>query len=532
MRAGNGVPELRRCEIGATKCFAARKSLDPHQKFSTRACALAYLRRNRRPGDSRPGVGDMDDSPKNAEPKGSWKERYGEKHRWRRYSEWPRGIEPPAKVRIYERAGHYLLNWWDPAAGKNLSERVDGDLLIALAKAREIDGRLAEVKTAGPGRRRRIGHAELVERFLDDLGRRADAGEVAAATVGRYRSALAHFLAYSTAPEVARAFPTAASADRTFRLGFNTFLQSREVSGNGRRGAAAKRMSGRGIVADTVRALYEWAGDGERGGLLPEGFRNPFLRSGGGRTVLRGDPLAEPDITMAMAADFLGACDDFELAIFVPLILFGLRAAEPCFLFREHLLSDWLLVPNLPGLDYTTKGRRDKRFPLPVGLEGFWNRCRNGHESGPLFVRRAVADGRERPEHVGKSLTELEAVYRERKAGAPSDAAGRLRLRNRLFADAGGIAYGDIEKGFHRVGRKLGWPPAATVKDFRHLFATTLANAGLPEGYRKYVLGHAPGRDAAVAYTHLNRLKELCADIYARDYAPVLEVIRLRTAKL
>lgn len=460
-----------------------------------------------------------------------WGQRYGARHRWERFTEFPVGIDGPKKVRLYRRSGHYILNWWDPAAGKNLSERVDGDLLVALVKARAIDGRLVDGKSAGLGRRPRLGHAELVDRFLADLRRRADAGEVAAATVGRYRSALAHYLAYCESPEIARAFPTAASADRRFRLGFMAFLQGRAITGNGRRGAAAKPMCGQGIVADTVRALYEWAGDCERGGLLPDGFKNPFLRSGGGRTVLRGDPLAEPDITMVMAADFLRACDDFEFGIFVPLILFGLRAAEPCFLFREHLLPEWLLVPNLPELDYTTKGRRDKRFPLPAGLEDFWNRCRSERERGPLFVRRAVAEGRERPEHSGKSLGELEVVYRERTAAAPSDAAGRLRLRNRLFADAGGIAYGEIEKGFHRVGRELGWPPAATVKDFRHLFATTLANAGLPEGYRKYLLGHAPGRDAAVAYTHLNRLRELCADICEREYAPVLGVIRLRTAK-
>ena len=474
----------------------------------------------------------MDDSLKNAEPNTSWKVRYGEKHRWRRFADWPRGIAPPAKVRLYERTGHYLLNWWDPAAGKNLSERVDGDLLAALAEARAIDGKLVDGKTAGYGRRPRLGHAELVGRFLADLRRRADAGEIAAATVGRYRSALAHYLVYCGSPEIARAFPTAASADRRFRLGFLAFLQGRAITGNGRRGAAAKPMCGQGIVADTVRALYAWALDGERGGLLPDGFKNPFLRSGGGRTVLRGDPLAEPDITMAMAADFLRACDDFEFPLFVPLILFGLRAAEPGFLFREHLLPDWLLVPNIPALDYTTKGRRDKRFPLPVGLADFWNRFRSERERGPLFVRRAVADGRERPEHSDKSLGELEVVYRERMAAAPSDAAGRLRLRNRLFADAGGIAYGEIEKAFHRVGRELGWPPAATVKDFRHLFATTLANAGLPEGYRKYILGHAPGRDAAVAYTHLNRLREFCAGIFEREYAPVLGVIRSRTAKL
>ena len=287
-------------------------------------------------------------------------------------------------------------------------------------------------------------------------------------------------------------------------------------------------MRGQGIVVDTVRALYSWASDGDRGGLLPENFKNPFLRTGSNRPLLRGDPLAEPDITMAMAADFLRACDEFEFGIFVPIVCFGLRAAEPRFLFREHLLDDWLLVPNVPELDYTTKGRRDKRFPLPAGLDAYWRQFRTRSSGGPLYVTRAVAEGGDKPPHFGKSLEDLQAIYRERKARETPNAADGVRLRNRLMTEAGAIDYDEIARGFRRVAKALGWPAAATVKDFRHLFATTLANAGFPEGYRKYLLGHAPGRDAAVAYTHLNRLQEHCAKVYEGDYGPVVEVIRER----
>ena len=287
-------------------------------------------------------------------------------------------------------------------------------------------------------------------------------------------------------------------------------------------------MRGQGTVIDTVRALFEWAGDTDRGGLLPESSKNPFLRSGEARSVLRGDPLAEPDITMPMAADFLRACDDFELGVFAPLICFGLRASEPCYLFREHLLDEWLLVPNVPELDYATKGRRDKRFPLPAVLEALWDRLGRGCESGLLLVRRAVVAGRERPPHLGMPVPELQAIYRERIAREQPSPRGRVRLRNGILADAGALTYGEIQRGFHRVAGRLGWPSTATVKDFRHLFATTLANAGLPEGYRKYLLGHAPGRDAAVAYTHLNRLREHFGNLFEGEYGPVVEAVCAR----
>src|SRR5205814_4483386 len=62
----------------------------------------------------------------------------------------------------------------------------------------------------------------------------------------------------------------------------------------------------------------------------------------------QGDPLAAPDVTMDMAAAFVRVCDLFQLRLFVPVILFGLRAAEPCGLFAEHLSEDWLGVPATP----------------------------------------------------------------------------------------------------------------------------------------------------------------------------------------
>ncbi|CAN5346366.1 hypothetical protein BH11PLA2_BH11PLA2_52350 [soil metagenome] len=453
---------------------------------------------------------------------------YAAKHRWHRFDSFPPGIDKPRKVRIYRRGTHYILNWWDPGQKKNLSERVNSDLLAVLNKAREIDERILTYKTAGTGSRRRLTHSELVQVFLEDLGRRANAGEIDTATTARYRAALDHFLAFCTQTAVIKEFPYASSANREFRMAFTTFLQNREVHGNGRNGAAPKRMRGQRMVIDTVRALYEWARDADRGGLLPEGFKNPFLRVGEKRVILHGDPLAEPDITMTMAAEFLQACDGPEFALFAFLILFGLRAAEPCFLFQEHLQSDWLLVPNIPDLDYKTKGRRDKRFPLLPGLASFWQSLRSQPQRALLFPRRAGAEGKEQPPLLNHSLSELQMVYRDQIHGQSISHDDRKKLRNQLFADAGGVDYDEIETAFHRIHKKLGWPAAATLKDFRHLFATTLANAGMPEGYRKYLLGHAPGRDAAVAYTHLNKLREHYERIVTSEFAEVLDVIRNR----
>jgi hypothetical protein len=431
-------------------------------------------------------------------------------------------------VRLYWRNDHYLLQWWSPVQGKNVSERITGDLLTALVRAREVDDRLENFpRAAHPVGR--CGHTTMVERFLQHLGRRADAGEVQPATATRYRTALQHYLAFVSQDEIHQAYRHAHQVDRDFRLAFAAFLAGRRVTANGRPKAVARPMKGQAFVLDAVRAMLEWAADPERGNLLPEGFHNPFLRSAQPRLVLKGDPLAEPDITLAMAVAFVAACDRFQLRLFVPMLLCGLRAAEPCTLFREYLDTDWLKVPCNPELGYHTKGRRDKRFPLVPCLQPFWGELRRGAVQGLLYERRAVAEGRETAPWRGAALAELVTEF-QRRCGAARclDAAGRQRLRDEVLREAGGLAYDHVEAEFRRVSLALAWPAAATLKDLRHLFATTMANASMPEGYRRYLMGQSPGRAAVVAYTHLNELKRHYTDAVQREWAPLIEAVNCK----
>ncbi len=203
-----------------------------------------------------------------------------------------------------------------------------------------------------------------------------------------------HYAAFASRPQIVKKYPVAGTIDREFRLEFAAFLTTREVTGNGRP-AAARPMRNTQFVLDAVRAVFAWACDPDRGKLLPEAFRNPFLRSGVRASVLKGDPLAAPDVTLPMAVELVHACDPFQLRLFVPLMVFGLRAAEPCVLFADHWRDGWLSVPCIPELGLLTKGRRDKRFPLVEELRPFWSLFRGGRDQGLLLERRAVAEGRE-----------------------------------------------------------------------------------------------------------------------------------------
>jgi hypothetical protein len=445
----------------------------------------------------------------------------------------PAGVVAPRKVRIYFRRDHYVLQWWDPQEKATLSHRVEGDLVAAIAQAREIDERLSAVRSSGRPRHRRVDHGDLVVRFQSDLSRRSAAGEIDPATVRRYEAALRHYLGFCELSSIAKAFPNAATVNRDFRLAFAAFLAERTVSGDGIGEAGRRLMKGQAFVMDTVRALFEWAADPHRGNLLPDGFRNPFLRHGATRSSLQCDPLAEPDITLAMALDLVRACDRHQLLLFAPLLLFGLRASEPCYLFREYLEGDWLRVPCNPDLAYRTKGRRDKRFPLLAELKPLWDALLRDGDAGLLYLRRAVRDGREAAPLRGRPLADVVVAFRKRCAGIGTvDARGRKRVRDAVLHEAGGLRYDHIEQEFGTLARGLGWRTEATLKDLRHLFATTLGNTPMPEGYRRYLMGQAPGKAAIVAYTHLNELYRHYAEAVRREWQPLVAAILRRLSEL
>ena len=460
----------------------------------------------------------------------SWSARYGEQHRLRRIGTLPAGIAAPKRVRIYARAEHYILQWWDPAAKRNLSDRVNGDLVAAISRAREIEERLQNFRSAGIGRRK-LRHQELVDAFTADLRQRSDAMEIDARTVARYRSASAHYLAFTEQREIEAAFPSATMANREFALKFSAFLSERRISPNGHSHTAQRKMTSTRYVEDVARAMLAWASDPERGNLLPSDFRNPFL--GNRRRTMLGthDLFGEPDVTVEMASELLSACDRFQLPLFALFACYGLRAAEPCFLFREFLGDGWLRVPCLPEINYVPKGRRDKRLPIvePLG------RLLNATEStqGLVFLRRSVCDGSVRASLRGATLLDLKEEFelRCRKQSCASS-ADRLRIRETVLRDAGGLYYDDIEHEFQRLKKQLKWPVAATLKDFRHLFSTLMQNAGLPEFYRRYLMGHSPGRAAIVIYTHLNELREHYEAAAEKKLGTILSAIQSRRSVL
>ena len=448
-----------------------------------------------------------------------WQRRYGDRHRLRRVDLDELGLTPTRRVRLYRRREHFILQWWDRGASRTLNERVEGDLLVAAERARVIDQRLDRARRTrhrGLIATARWSVVELIEGYEQDLAQRVEAGELTPATRQRYVQALHHLSRFIAQPEVAAEYRIADRVDRAFALRFSSFLTQPRTDGG-------RRLTAPELVLDVCRGLFAWAADPQRGDCLPAPFANPFLRHRLKRRRVALDMTAEPDITVAMAGDFLKACDAYAMRLFAPMVLCGLRASEPIFLFRENVTETWLGLPCIEALAYMTKGLRDKRLPLIPELRKVLGI--NPPGCGLIFTRRDVATRPDRYPLRGASLGRLTDEFQQRDRQGALSVPERLAMRDAVLRDAGAIDYGIIDREFRRVARMLGWPKNATLKDFRHLFSTCLANGGVPEHERKYLMGHAPGREAIVRYTHLNRLADHYRRAVEQEMPPVLDAL-------
>lgn len=457
------------------------------------------------------------------QPPSSWSGRYGEQHRLTRITEFPKGITAPRKVRIYSRAAHYVLQVWDPSLKRTVCERIDNDLLSALIRARELDERVTNYRRSGHAGVK-LTHERLVELFTNDLDLRSNAGEIDPKTVQRYRDALKHYLAFANHSDHGLRTNNVQRVDRAFQMALATYLNRVEVTPNGRAQGKRRPMSHAQYVIDVVRAMFCWAADPLRGNLLGDGFVNPFKQSSKVRRVESNDPTAEPAISLSMATEFLACCDRWQLAVFAGLLFWGLRPSELGWLFQEDLDADWLRIRCHPDLEYLTKGRRDKRVPLLPTLRPLWPTAVET-TVGLLFRSRSFS------KTPAISLEVITREYRRRTAKVAL-MSKRRTIRDQLLLECGAISYDRIQSEFQRVARLLNWSPAATLKGFRHLFATTLENGGMPEFYRRYLMGQSPGRSAIVTYTHLNQLQQQYTRVISGEMQSLVSVVERRWSQL
>ena len=74
--------------------------------------------------------------------------------------------------------------------------------------------------------------------------------------------------------------------------------------------------------------------------------------------------------------------------------------------------------------------------------------------------------------------------------------------------------------------KQLQWPAQATLKDLRHLFATTMNNASMPEAYRRVFDGASAGSSRHLFLHPPQRIAAaLCVLTYSTGLTVILRVV-------
>jgi site-specific recombinase XerD len=467
-----------------------------------------------------------------------WSRRYGEKYKFTPILDNPHlPNSRRGQVKVYRRGPHtgpgphdFVLEWRE--GGKAHKYTVRGDLFKAVAEADKLDERLVAAGRSGKGCGS-IMIPELIRRFLEHLSQRANAREIRGRTVDRYRTALQKLIDFVEGDR-GRARTRAASIEVEFVLEFKSYLFSLLVHPNGHEHSEPKPMtkSGARFVLSAAKAAWAWASSQNRP-LLPEGLRNPFnghVPPRARRELVTKEKFPTKDIVRAVEV-----CDDYQLTTLAPLVLYGLRAAEPRYIMIEHWnrAEDNLEVNCIPGLDYFTTGEANKRFPVPGILKPLLQLISAHREGGPLFVCRAMFQGMAEPRFRPLAESALIREYRRRTAGL-SEAVERAKMREHLMTEAGAVTYDQLDAEFRQIAKAAGLGPEWTLKGLRHHFASQMEKSSISYFSRKYVMGHQIPADALGNYTTIpfEDVRAQFEEFLSTRLAPIVQAIQARATAL
>jgi len=352
------------------------------------------------------------------------------------------------------------------------------------------------------------------------------------ATINRYRTATDHLLNFL---RDVRPVWQASQFHAHHAEEFVHHLRSIRVAPNGHANARKRPVLDKGIkyILEACRAMFGYSL--KRRHLSPYS-ENPF-------SVLEIDRIpveeARPIVlfTPEQESAFLDACDDWQLPIFLTLMLTGLRPGELVhLLWPEDLDLDAgiLHVRNKPKLGWQVKTRSERDIPMIPVLAEVLRRHLSSRNSGPVFRRRRFAD--KRPPLAGMAAQRLERelailVSRgEQRMGRPLERSKRLALARSLWRDAGAIKEERVRLEFMRLTRSIGLHEVTAPKLLRHQFATCLQDANTDPLVRNELMGHSPGSMRArglgmtAVYTHTRPDTKRAQLEAAQRSRPALEV--------
>jgi integrase len=192
-----------------------------------------------------------------------------------------------------------------------------------------------------------------------------------------------------------------------------------------------------------------------------------------------------------------------------------------------------LTVSCVPDLEYKTKGRIDKVFPVPPILDQLLAIAASERIGGPLLPSRAHFEGRKAVSPLLATKQQMIDEYQRRIDGDRS-ARQRLKTLDSLFREAGAVTYDQLSREFQKMVCRANLTAHLTLKSLRHNFAAALEKANISYFTRKYFMGHRVRRDPLAIYTttNLEGIRMEFSRLLKGPMAPILIVAAQRIKRL
>jgi integrase len=409
------------------------------------------------------------------------------------------------KVKAYLRGKAWYLCYHE--SGQRHRPRVGPDKEAARQLAAQINAQLAVGAPAALSFQP-IALSDLRERWLQH---HEHVLRSSVQTVNRYRTATEHLLQFLEQRPVRHASQFHACHAEEFVRHLRTI----RVASNGHPHTAKRPLMDKGIrfILECCRALFNYAA--RRRHLSPYAD-NPFATLDIDRIpVEQARPIEL--FTAEQERTFLEACDDWQLPLFLTLMLTGLRSGELTHLLLPadlDLATGILRVRNKPSLGWQVKTRNEREIPLVPDLVAVLCVHLRRRQAGPVFRRRRWSDTRCILDVTNRTTIEKELARRiaerEVETGQLLRRSEQGRLARRLWCDLGAVKEDRVRTEFLRLTQRIGLPGCTAPKMLRHLFATALQEGRVDPLIRNELMGHvATGERTAghglamtAVYTH------------------------------
>lgn len=393
------------------------------------------------------------------------------------------------KVAVYLRGKVWYLCYYEH--GQRRRPRVGPDKELARQLAAQTNAQL-EVCAPTALSFEPISIAELRERWLHY---HEQVLRSSVATVQRYRTASAHLLNFT---RQVQPVSQAAHFQVIHAEAFSAYLRRIRVSPNGHRNTAQRPLRDKGVkyILEVCRSLFNYAAKRRH---LPPYAENPF-------SVIEIERIPIEDSKQYIGFDreqerqLMESCDDWQFAIFLTLLLTGVRPGE-----LQHLLlpddldldEGWLRIRNKPELGWRVKTRNERAIPLLPELVSVLRNTVKGRATGPVFLRRRSCEGngprlaRMTPAGLsGELARRIDRGHAFERGGLSREEI--QRIARKLWCEAGAVKTDQIRTEFMRLTRRIALPHVTAPKTLRHMFATALQDANVDPLIRNQLMGHTP----------------------------------------